>query len=41
MKGEYILKGKYLEEYDYSKNEEVRPGIHKYAESVVRKFLKN
>ena len=41
MKGEYILKGKDLGEYDYSKNEEVRPGIHKYAESVVRKFLKN
>ena len=41
MKGECILKGKDIEEYDYSKNEEVRPGIHKYAESVVRKFLKN
>lgn len=31
-----------IDEYDYSKNEEVRPGIHSYAQSIVNdKFPKN
>ena len=31
-----------IDEYDYSKNEEVRPGIHNYAQSIVNdKFPKN